>query len=178
MATALVSIPVREGLTLTEMRRTDRDAFVEYLNDPEIYRCTFRIPFPYTAADADKFLSIIDDTTAKYGHPVNFAIRNAAGALLGGCGFEGLAYGHKAEIGYWVARPFWGQGIATAAVHAACEFAFAQWKLVRIPAHVFVLNLGSARVLEKNGFQYEGLLRKHLQKGNEFIDCKLYALVR
>lgn len=178
MATTVVSIPIQEGILLTEIRRSDRDAFVEYLNDREIYRCTCRIPFPYTAADADKFLGIIDDMTAKYGHPVNFAIRNSAGALLGGCGFERLAYGHKAEIGYWVARPFWGRGIATAAVHAACEYAFAEWKLVRIHAYVFDFNLGSARVLEKNGFQCEGLLRKHLLKGTEFINCKLYALLR
>jgi [ribosomal protein S5]-alanine N-acetyltransferase len=178
MATTTVGIPVREGITLTEIRHSDREAFVEYLNDREIYRCTCRIPFPYAAADADKFLGIIDDMTVKYGHPVNFAIRNSAGALLGGCGFEGLAYGHKAEIGYWVARPFWGQGIATAAVRAACEYAFAEWKLVRIHAYVFDFNLGSARVLEKNGFQFEGLLSKHLLKGTEFIDCKLYALVR
>jgi RimJ/RimL family protein N-acetyltransferase len=43
---------------------------------------------------------------------------------------------------------------------------------------VFDFNLASARVLEKNGFQFEGLLRKHLLKGTEFINCKLYALVR
>ena len=52
------------------------------------------------------------------------------GTLLGGCGFEGLAYGHKAEIGYWVAKPFWGQGIATAVIRTAREFAIAKWDLV------------------------------------------------
>jgi [ribosomal protein S5]-alanine N-acetyltransferase len=178
MAIQVVTIPVRQGLVLTEFRGSDRDAFIECLNDPEIYRCTSRIPFPYTSADADKFLGIMAEATTRYGHPVNFAIRDAKGTLLGGCGFEGLAYGHKAEIGYWVAKPFWGQGIATAAVRAASAFAIAKWDLVRIKAHVFDFNLASARVLEKNGFQLEGLLRKDLLKGGEFISCKLFALVR
>ena len=102
----------------------------------------------------------------------------AAEELLGGCGFEGVSYGHCAEIGYWLARPFWGQGIMTEVVRALCGFAFAEWKLVRITAHVFDFNAASARVLEKNGFSLEGLLRKHHRKAGRFLDSRLYALVR
>jgi len=89
-----------------------------------------------------------------------------------------LTYGHRAEIGYWLAKPFWGQGIMSAVVGAICDFAFGDWKLVRITAHVFTSNEASSRVLEKNGFEYEGLLRKHHQKDGKFIDSKLYALVK
>ena len=66
----------------------------------------------------------------------------------------------------------------TAVVGQACEHAFAAWKLVRITAHVFDFNAASARVLEKNGFECEGHLRKHFLKDGRFIDSKLYALVR
>lgn len=65
----------------------------------------------------------------------------------------------------------------TGVVRAACAFAIAEWKLVRITAHVFELNKASARVLEKSGFELEGLLRKHHQKDGKFLDSKLYALV-
>ena len=65
----------------------------------------------------------------------------------------------------------------TDVVRSACAFALQEWKLVRITAHVFAFNEGSARVLEKNGFEFEGLLRKHHQKDDNFLDSRLYALV-
>ncbi len=66
----------------------------------------------------------------------------------------------------------------TSVVGKACEHAFARWKLVRITANVFHFNLASASVLEKNGFVFEGDLRKHYLKDGRFIDGKLHALVR
>lgn len=178
MADWQVAIPIRTGLALTEIRDSDRDAFVEYLNDPEIYASTLRIPSPYKPSDAEKYLAILAENTAKLGFSTNFAIRNATGKLIGGCGFDGLVVGHRAEIGYWVARPFWGQGIATAAVRVACGHALAHWKLVRIAGLVFTFNPASARVLEKCSFEYEGLLRNYAQKMGQTFDCRAYALVK
>ena len=66
----------------------------------------------------------------------------------------------------------------TDVVEAACQFAFENWKLVRITAHVFDHNTASVRVLEKCGFQLEGVLRQHHLKEGRPIDSKLYALVR
>jgi RimJ/RimL family protein N-acetyltransferase len=119
----------------------------------------------------------VDRTTAAHGHPVHFAIRDVAGGLIGGCGFDELVCEHRAEIGYWLAKPFWGQGIMTDVVRAACRFAQEKWKLVRITAHVFDFNTASCRVLEKSGFRFEGLLRKHHRKDGKFLDSRLYALV-
>ncbi|MCY2989613.1 MAG: GNAT family protein [Planctomycetota bacterium] len=169
---------VNEKITLTEFRPTDQAACVEYLSDKDIYDRTLRIPHPYTAADFDRWLRVIVEATEQHGEPVHFAVRNAAGSLIGGCGFEELAKGHLAQIGYWLAKPYWSQGIMTAVVGKACEHAFTQWKLVRITAYVFYVNVTSARVLEKNGFTCEGNLRKHFLKDRRFLDSKLYALVR
>lgn len=173
-----VRIEVRDGFYLSEICAWDKAAFVKHLNDEDIYRNTLRIPFPYSDEDAEKFTCIAADATAKHGHPVHFAIREGDDQLIGGCGFDGLSYGHRAEIGYWLAKPYWGRGIMTDVVRSACDFAFVEWKLVRITAHVFEFNEASARVLEKNGFNYEGLLRKRHRKDGKFIDSKLYALVR
>ena len=57
-----------------------------------------------------KFIGIAAEATAKHGHPVHFAIRGDDDQLIGGCGFDGLTYGHRAEVGYWLAKPYWGQG--------------------------------------------------------------------
>lgn len=118
------------------------------------------------------------EATEKHRHPLHFAIRDENEKAIGGFGFEGLTYGHRAEIGYWLAKPFWENGIMTDVVRALCEFAFAEWNLVRITAHVFLFNKASARVLEKNGFECEGVLRKHHRKDEKFLDSRLYALVR
>ena len=66
----------------------------------------------------------------------------------------------------------------TAVVQRACAHAFDEFGLVKITAHVFPHNLASARVLEKCGFQQEGFLRKHFRKDGQFIDARLFALLR
>ncbi len=168
---------VSPQIHLSAIDPADRPALVKLLNDREIYDQTLRIPHPYSDEDAEKFLSIVDRTTCQYGQPVHFGVRQTDRQLLGGCGFEHLAPGHCAELGYWLARPYWGRGIMTQVVDALCRFAVSEWKLVRITAQVFDTNTASIRVLEKNGFQQEGHLRKAYRKDGRFIDARLYALV-
>lgn len=171
-------IDVGQRIYLSAIRASDQGTLVTYLNDGQIYRNTLRIPSPYTFEDAGRFLRISADATERYGFPTHFAIRNPEGQLIGGCGFDGLVTGHRAEIGYWLARPYWGQGIMTDVVRAACARALADWNLVRVSALVFAFNAASVRVLEKNGFAYEGTLRKHCRKDGEFLDSIVYGLVR
>jgi ribosomal-protein-alanine N-acetyltransferase len=171
---------VNDRVVLTDLRPSDKAAFIAYLNDREIYDHTFRIPFPYTEADADQWLAHVARTTEEQGQPVHWAIRDDQNSLIGAFGFNDIRLGggcHRAEIGYWLARPFWGRGIMTAVVRRACDFAVRDWGLVKIVAHVFAHNPASARVLEKCGFQQEGYLKKHFLKDGRFIDARFYALV-
>ncbi len=170
-------LAVNDRIHLSELRLNDATALVEFLNEREIYDRTLRIPFPYSREDADRFLVHVTEATQSHGAPIHFAIRDESGKAIGGFGFEGLSFGHKAEIGYWLAKPFWGKGIMTDVVGTICKFAVTQWKLERITAHVFIHNAASARVLEKNGFQSEGVLRKYYRKDGAFIDSQLYASV-
>ena len=87
-------------------------------------------------------------------------------------------YRRTAEVGYWLGEPFWGQGIATHALQAFTEYAFATFDLVRLQAFVKEWNPASARVLEKCGFTLEGRLRKNVTKDGKTVDQLLYALVR
>jgi len=100
--------------------------------------------------------------------------------LIGASRFDTSQAGqsHRAEIGYWLAKPYWGQGIMTAVVRTACAFAFAEFGLVKIMAQVFAGNGASAKVLEKCGFQQEGYLRKHYLKDGNYVDAKLFALLK
>lgn len=173
-------IVVNDQVHLSEFRSSDKDALIEHLNDRDIYERTLRIPFPYTDASADEWLALVAKVTKQQSRPVHFAIRTADDALIGGCGFDGFQVGksHRAEVGYWLAKPFWGRGIMTAVVQRVCQHAFEEFGLVKITAHVFTYNPASARVLEKCGFQEEGLLRKHFFKDGQFIDARLFALLR
>jgi RimJ/RimL family protein N-acetyltransferase len=186
-STSSVLIPVSAGVSITEIRPSDRDSFIKHLNDRGITDNVSRIPFPYNEADADRFLAIIARSTAAQGRPVNFAIRNADGELInadgeliGGCGLDGFEVGksHRAELGYWLARPYWGRGIMTDVVRVLCDYAFAELGLEKIIAYTFERNLASSRVLEKCGFELEGRLRRHIKKDGELIDVRLYALFK
>ena len=175
-----MKILVNNQIHLSEFRPSDKAALIEHLNDRDIYDRTFRIPFPYADADAEAFLGRTAKATEQQGQPAHFAIRTGDDALIGGCGlndFE-IAKSHRAEIGYWLAKPFWDQGIMTEVAQRLCQHAFGEFGLVKIIAHVFTHNPASARVLEKCGFVQEGLLRKHFLKDGQFIDVKLFALLR
>jgi RimJ/RimL family protein N-acetyltransferase len=171
---------VNDFIHLSEFLASDKPALVEHLKEKAIYDRTLRIPYPYGEADADEWLAISARSTRQQGRPVHWAIRNQEGFLLGGCGLNGFEIGksHLAEIGYWLAKPCWGRGIMTAVVSRVCEFAFCEFGLAKIVAHVFAENHASARVLEKCGFQQEGFLRKHHLKDGQFVDARLFALLK
>jgi ribosomal-protein-alanine N-acetyltransferase len=175
-----MKLEIANGIRLTEYRRSDQYALIEFLNEPEIYARTLRIPFPYTVADAENWFDLVEKRTEQNGCPVSRAIRNEADKLIGGVGLEGpsLDRSHRAEIGYWLAKPFWGRGIMTAVVGAVCRHAVDGLRLGKITAHVFSFNDASARVLEKCGFEQEGFLRQHFLKDGQLIDVKAYGLVR
>jgi ribosomal-protein-alanine N-acetyltransferase len=175
-----MKIVVSDQVHLSEFRASDKDALIAHLDDREIYDRTLRIPFPYTDAAADEWLALVAKITQQQGRAVHWAIRNADDDLIGGCGFDGFQAGksHRAEVGYWLARPFWGRGIMTVVVQRVCQHAFEEFGLAKITAHVFSHNPASARVLEKCGFQEEGFLRKHFLKDGQFLDARLFGLLK
>ena len=154
----------------------DRDAIVRHANNRKIsINLRDRFPYPYTAADARTWLEIIAGTKPE----TNFAI-DVAGEAVGGIGFTlqpDVAH-RSAEIGYWLGEEFWGRGIATEALIAVTHYAFANYDICRLYAHVFEWNRASARVLEKAGYEFEGRLRKSVTKEGQTIDQFMYAMIR
>ena len=83
----------------------------------------------------------------------------------------------SANLGYWVAEPFNGRGLATKAVGELVPVAFGQLGLHRLEAGTLVDNLASQRVLEKNGFESIGIARGYLHIGGEWRDHMLFQLL-
>lgn len=82
-------------------------------------------------------------------------------------------------IGYFLSEPYWGQGIATQALEALVKFLFESANVNRIQADVMPSNESSKRVLLKNGFKKEGVLRQaHLWSGKGVIDLEIYGILK
>ena len=157
----------------------DETRLIEIINDAEIAKNTLTIPHPYTADDAQWWIQQCELQTNSNQPQKNWAIRNQHGELCGGIGRH-YKYGlnsHKDEIGYWLMRNLWGQGIMTKVVGAFSNYCFSELNLIRLEAPVFDFNTASGRILEKNGFVLEGRLAKAYLKDDKTYDALLYAKV-
>lgn len=109
-----------------------------------------------------------------------FIFETQSGKLLGGITLGNIRYGvaQSGHIGYWIGQRHAGQGLMAEAVSLLADFAFATLRLHRIEAACIPDNARSIRVLEKAGFQREGLLRSYLRINGVWQDHYLYALIR
>lgn len=163
-------------LRVRNWRKDDLDALLRYANNPKIAgNLRDQFPYPYTRRDGIDYLNYVRSMDV----PMSFAIEYA-GEAVGGIGFKlGNDIARlSVEIGYWLAEPLWGRGFATRAVTATSDWAFDKYKVVRIFATAFSHNAASMRVLEKAGFQREGVLRRSAIKNGLVLDQVLYAKVR
>ncbi|MDR1689737.1 MAG: GNAT family N-acetyltransferase [Clostridiales bacterium] len=80
-----------------------------------------------------------------------------------------------ANIGYFINRSYWGKGIVTECVSSVVDFGFSFLKLERIFTEVATDNIGSCKVLAKNGFIQEGILRHCFELKDSLVDCYVYS---
>jgi ribosomal-protein-alanine N-acetyltransferase len=132
-------------------------------------------PHPYTTADARHWIA--DQVGRRF--PDHWAIE-VEGHAVGAIGLKPRDDVNRisAEIGYWLGEEFWGRGIMTEAVHAMTRYGFETLGMTRIFAEVFEWNDSAMRVLEKNGYVREGVLRQSAIKAGKVIDQIVYANVR
>jgi len=164
-------------LLLRSIEHGDIPAIVRLAGAREIAATTISIPHPYTEADAQSFLAHADDGF-RAGRSVTFGVTiSPCGELCGAVGLAIVPAQERAELGYWIGVPYWGQGFATEAASAVMVFGFETLRLHRIYASHFAGNTASQRVLEKMGMRHEGLSRQHVRKWNRFVDLENYGLL-
>ena len=135
------------------------------------------LPYPYTEQDGIDFISSM--LSANEDETFAFAITLDDKAIGSIAVFrQQNIHRQTAEMGYYIAEEYWGKGIMTDAVKQICECVFKNSDILRIYAEPFAYNVGSCRVLEKAGFQYEGTLRNNAVKNGKVIDMKMYSLLR
>ena len=164
--------------TLRHWREQDAADLALALNNQKILdNLRDGLPFPYTERDAAQFIAAMHsaDPDKVFAYAIDVD-GHAVGSIS--ATRQGNIHFRTAEVGYYVAEPFWGQGIATNAVTQICDLLFSQTDILRIFAQPFAHNLASCRVLEKASFSCEGLLRKNAVKHGVILDMKLYARLR
>ncbi|MBK6313047.1 MAG: GNAT family N-acetyltransferase [Blastocatellia bacterium] len=169
------SIPTSFG-SLRPWSACDKPSLVRYANNRKVWlnlRDSF--PHPYTEASADAFLTMVGRQ-----NPVTFFAMATVEEAVGGIGVSLGSDVHRltAELGYWLAEPFWGRGIVSEAIAAFTEYTFDRFGLVRIHAEPYANNLASCRVLEKAGYIAEGRMRSSAIKDGVLVDQWMYAAVR
>ncbi|MFB6249963.1 MAG: GNAT family N-acetyltransferase [Salinibacter sp.] len=176
----MTELTLPDGLVLSPVEPDDRTALVEHLQEREIWRNTLYIPYPYTEEDADAWIKERIAHRREQPAETTFALRRSDGRLIGVVGADHLDVGttHRANLGYWLAKPYWGQGLMTRAARRYVQYALTRLEVTRLTAEVFAWNDASARVLEKVGFRREGRLRKHREKDGALADVFYYGLLR
>ena len=135
------------------------------------------IPYPYTEKDAKDFIEAMlatdKNSTFVFAIVVDDKVVGSIGVYR-----KDNVHAQTAEMGYYIAEPYWGKGIGTSAVEKICNYIFTNTNIIRIFAEPFAYNLGSCRILEKSGFILEGTLRKNAVKNGKILDMKMYAKIK
>lgn len=160
------------GLSLRQIERADLGAWHAYLTNPDVYRHT-----SWNLRSPDDLLPLFDAIESTDPDSIRrlAVIDDASGVLAGTIGLHTVStVNRSAEIAYDLAPSHWGRGIASALCTSVTEWAFSEG-FMRMQAVVLTSNAGSARVLQKCGYRYEGLLRAYKMVRGTPGDFAMYA---
>ncbi len=167
-----------ERLLLRPFTPKDAPTVQKLAGSKAIADTTLNIPYPYPNGLAESWIG---------SHAPRF--RNGRGAIyaitlpenplvIGSIGLVTIPDHQRAEMGYWLGQPYWGQGYMTEAARELLRYGFTELGLNRIYATHFSRNPASGRVMQKIGMQYEGTLRQHIAKWSQFEDLKMYGILK
>lgn len=161
------------------LRRVEAKTIYQYFQDRDIIRYLSSVPDSYVLKDAEDFLHYLgliegDKSVLELG-----MFDQETDQFLGMISLEDIDHEiGKCEMGYWLAKDYWGQGYALEAATLVLNYAFTELKLQKVCAYLIKENVKSLQLLKRLGFQVEGLLRRDLINKGELVDryvCGLLA---
>lgn len=155
----------------------DKEALIEICNRIDRSYLSDRLPDPYTDRAAEWWLNMVKENEEKSGI---FREIIADGKIAGTVSVEqkGDVYRKDAEIGYYLLQEEGSKGIMTEAVRQICETAFRELDIIRITGLVYEPNTASRKVLEKNGFAPEGVMKNAVIKNGNIYDLCIYGKLK
>lgn len=168
-----------EHLQLDQIKSKDIPDIVSYAGNKNITDNTRTMPHPYFEEDAIRWINIVNEGY-KNEDQYAFAIRQKTDLrFIGGIGLTINLTNNRAELGYWLAEPFWSKGFITEAVKAILQFGFDELNLNKIEAVYLSTNEASGKVMIKNGMIKEGELKDHdVKKDHTVADGKYVSLIQ
>jgi RimJ/RimL family protein N-acetyltransferase len=165
-------------VALRPVRHVDAPALFDLFADAEVTRYWSRPPMTHLA----QARALVRDVRAGYrtGELLQFGIARAEDdTIVGTCTlFHFHPRSRRAELGYALGRPHWGQGLMHEALQRLLAYAFDDLDLARLEADIDPRNERSARALERLGFVKEGLLRERWIVAGVVSDSEVYGLLR
>lgn len=168
--------PIDSSTTFFLRNLEEEDAVVlaQFANNPSIAsNLTDAFPYPYKLEDAQRFIAM-----ARSQQPCRIFTIDINGQASGGMGIHPQSdiMRKNAELGYWLAEPWWGKGIISSLIPEMIQYAFHTFDIDRIYARPFGSNLASQRVLEKVGFVLEARIKDNIYKWDRYEDELIYGI--
>ncbi len=161
---------------LRKWEKSDLESLVKHANNYKIARNMRDLfPHPYTLNDGQVWIKIANSN--EFGHYFAITINDEAVGSIGltiGTDIERIS----AEVGYWLGEEYWGKGITSSALKCLTDYGFNDLGLERIFSVPLEENIASRRVLEKNGFKLEGIMRNSVIKFDKIHNQALYSIIR
>lgn len=167
-----------QRLLLRPLQLTDAEAmYLGWTTDVEVVK--YLSWKPHLSVDETK--RIISYWMSNYADPKFYiwGIQLNQGPLIGTISIHSIQEAFsRGEVGYALAKPYWHKGYVSEALQAIVDYAFGVIQFNRLEAHHAIGNPASGKVLIKNGFQYEGLLRQYYVANAGAQDAKIYGITR
>jgi len=165
-------------LMLGELEVSDIPTIVKYVDNPNIANNLHNVPHPYYEKDAIFWLNMVRqgfDNQTNYTFKINLKETNE---FIGAMSLHIKKPHHKAEAGYWIGEPFWGQGYATEGLRVVLKFGFEELNLNKIYAKYYDYNPASGKVMAKTGMIKEAELIDNEFKQGKFVAEIQYHLTK
>ena len=169
---------ITNRLILRPFTLSDVDLLCLLAGDRRISDMCLNIPYPYSPENGVSWISEHKDAFIEKKAVIFAVCQKDNGDLLGAIALELEKSDKRGEIGYWIGYPYQNKGYATEAVLAMLQYGFRTLSLNRITATTIAWNNVSARILDKTGFQKEGVLRNHVFKKGKFTDIVMWGILQ
>jgi RimJ/RimL family protein N-acetyltransferase len=158
---------------------SDAEFISKNARDKGITKYSYVMPSPFNLRGAKKFIKKTQqEMRKKKAYEFGIELRKTKESI-GTINLVSINYKNKnAEMGIWLAKKYWGQGLAREALNLIIQFGFKNLELKRIQARVLHKNNQTQELLKKVGFKLEGRLRRKTHFKNKWYDDLIYGILR
>lgn len=163
---------------IREWKMSDAGNLAQMLNNQNILNnLRDGLPYPYMEKDAEEYIKAMLSSDKAKTFAFAITVNDKVVGSIGVFRCENIHF-RTAEMGYYIGEPYWGKGLGTSAVKQVCSYIFQNTDIIRVFAEPFAYNTASCRVLEKAGFQFEGVLRSNAVKNGKILDMRMYSRIK